>query len=252
MTTARVTAPDAASLPRPHFCALGTLTTTLRATRNHGDLSRLAASMARDGLRHPVTVSAGGQVITGLRRVLAAILADASGIEVYTVTTIAEALAVIRAEQADDITDPRLAALVEPPTIAALAEYDDALRSLERWHRGTGGGHRLALAAAGGNPDGTPFWNQSQYSSGRAIRLSAKGLRGNADGLPAARSLLEEKPPLTSRDVTVLLSAVRGSSGAVARAGLPGEDVTPDQRAELDEAVTELIRYLTRLRKGLR
>jgi hypothetical protein len=51
LTISLVSAPGTTSLPRPHLCALSPLTTTLRATRNPGGLSRLAASIARDGRR---------------------------------------------------------------------------------------------------------------------------------------------------------------------------------------------------------
>lgn len=285
------------SLPQPATRRTATLTTTLRDRRNLGDLLPLAAHIARHGLRNPVSVSPGGQVIIGPRRLLAASLAGLDVIPARTVTTVQEAVDVVTCERLADQGDPDAAALIELPTIAALAELDAALRELEWWPRESSSAHdthRRALYGAWDNPDGSRFMNASYYGHARALWLAAHGLRSNAGGphlrisardqqaaADALASLDHRQPPVfhstytrwrkettlpprkarnttaaartfSSADVPALLASLRGYTGAVIRTGLPGPDITGEDRATLEPALTELINHLKEIRKGIR
>jgi hypothetical protein len=293
------TAMSVTSLPQPAPHRTATLTTALRNHRNHGDLLPLAAHLTRHGLRNPVSVSPDGQVLIGERRFLAATLAGLDVIPGRTLTTVQQALDVLAAERCADQRDPAAAALAEPPTILALLELDAAIRVLEWWPReggstGSREDHRGALARVADSLDGTRFWNNSQYSHGRALWLAAQGLRSNAGGRPlriperdkeAAAELVasfdhRETHRITtahtgwrasviltprrarvvsaslrtfgSAEVPALLASLRGFTGAVIAAGKPGPDLTADQHADLNVALTELVNHLNNLRKGLR
>lgn len=287
----------ATALPAPATVPVTALTTTLRGTRNHGDLQPLAAHIAACGLRNPVTLNPAGQVITGERRVMAASLAGLALIPARTITTVQQALDVALTEREADQADPDAAALVVLPDILSLIELDAAIRTLQWWPRGSGVGssdvHRRLLTRVADNLDGTPFWNSSHYTHGRVLWLAAQGYRsnsGNGQAIPlpardqelAVRALTElrhrdttrltavhgrwrqqmppaarrktarDAPSFTSKDVPGILASLRGTTGAVTRTGVPGSDLTANDRAQLDDAITKLLNQLTLLRKGIR
>lgn len=215
------TTAEATGLPVPELRLRFTISAGHRGDRNLGDLGALAADIRRRGLLHPVSVTAGGALVIGARRLAASAAAGMDIIPCRVVTTVADAIAVIRWENADD-TETGDSRHHLPATIAALAAQDLAIRELAWWERrrpGAGGGltdHRDELAAAYNGPGETRFINNTQYSHLRCIALAATWREGPQSGKgapsrlsPAARSEAQAILALLDHRDTRLINAAR-------------------------------------------
>lgn len=89
-----------------HARPISKLGTSKPTRRDLPDIDGLAATMALEGLRHPVLITPTGEVLKGGRRVAAACALGWSTIAARTVTTIEEASELI-AEQRDEMSAPR-------------------------------------------------------------------------------------------------------------------------------------------------
>lgn len=97
-----------------------------RRDRELGDLSGLAASIAAEGLAHPVVLTADGRLVSGRRRLAACAMLGWSQIPAVKVTAVPEALEHLEAE----LADPRH---TRPLTVAEAMSLDFALRELQWW-----------------------------------------------------------------------------------------------------------------------
>lgn len=104
-----------------------------RRDRELGDLSPLAASIAADGLTHPVVLAANECLVSGRRRLAACTLLGWTQIPAVHVNGIWEALDHMEAELADPYHKP----LGKPLSVAEAMGLHDALTSLQWWPRKT-------------------------------------------------------------------------------------------------------------------
>jgi hypothetical protein len=206
--------------PHPHTPQrrpASTISPQLRADRNFGDLELLAADIADRGLRHPVSVTRGGKLILGARRYAACALAGVDHVSCWLITSVPDALAVIRWENADDL-DSGDVKFHLPATIRALAAQDMAMRELSWWPRGDPGGpttgrldHRAELTAALFSPGESGFINAAQYRQLHGLVLAAAGWQSGPGGAgrlavsaAARRSARQALTMLDHRDTRVI------------------------------------------------
>lgn len=105
-----------------------------RTDRDVGDVSALAASIAADGLQHPVVLTTSDCLVSGSRRLAACRLLGWSQIPAVPVTGIWEALEFMEAE----LADPRhVEPLAKPLSVAEAMSLHGALTDLQWWPRKT-------------------------------------------------------------------------------------------------------------------
>lgn len=99
-----------------------------RRRQHLGDLNGLAASIADTGLRHPVIVTPGGQLVSGYRRIQASTLLGVTDIPVHVADDLATAVELIAEENG------YLPGAV-PMTAIELVDYMGVIRALRRTPR---------------------------------------------------------------------------------------------------------------------
>ena len=99
-----------------------------RSGRDVGDISGLTASIAAEGLLHPVVLTTTGRMISGARRLAACTVLGWTQIPAFTVTAIWEALEHLEAEQAHG-------GHAKPLSFTEAMSLDAALRELRWWPR---------------------------------------------------------------------------------------------------------------------
>lgn len=100
---------------------------SLRQTKTRsglGSLTQLRASLLRDGFRHPICAWSDGTVISGERRLVAAIMAGADTVPVEYVSTIEDAAKRLTEDNEDDY-------LTKPRTWSEVCELWEVLRRLD-------------------------------------------------------------------------------------------------------------------------
>jgi hypothetical protein len=278
-------------LQAPKQRRVSAISPRLREHRNLGDLETLAADISDRGLRHPVTVARDGRLILGVRRLAACAIAGLEHADCWQVTCVADVIAVIDLENADDLASGDAKYHV-PATLAALASQDLAMRELEWWPRGPAApdrrDHRAELVGALLGPGEARLLSPFQYARLHSLAAAAAGWQPGPGGahrlaIPQAsrRAAMQalamldhrdtrmvnpvynrwrgdrpqtqpEMKPLAPAGVGPLVPVITGFAGALAATGLPRQDVTNAQVDEIDSAVCDLLRALTSYRKTLR
>jgi hypothetical protein len=121
-----------ATIGAPSGTGVRTSSITLgsRRDRDVGDVSALAASIAADGLAHPLVLTTTHRLVSGARRLEACTILGWTQIPAVTVTGIGEALELMEAELADPRhTEP----LAKPLTVAEAMSLGAALAELKPW-----------------------------------------------------------------------------------------------------------------------
>lgn len=146
-----------------------------RRGRELGDLNPLAASIAADGLAHPVVLSTNTRLVSGRRRLAACTLLGWTQIPAVTVTGIWEALELIEAERADGRH-------AKPLTVAEAMALHGALTSLQWWPRKTpapyGSGLRASATTGRRNRIAAALGlNSSYYTQARELWEATQGYK---------------------------------------------------------------------------
>jgi ParB-like nuclease family protein len=215
------------NLQTPQQRPANAISTRLREVRNFGDLEPLIADIRDRGLRHPVTITRDGRLILGARRLAACLAAGTDPVDCWPVYSIAEALAVIRWENEDDLASGDAKHHL-PATIATLAAQDMAIRQLDWWPRATasrnphGRDHRAELTEALCGPGEEIFLNASQYRQLHGLAAAADGWQAGPGGVGrlaipraakrSARAALDLLDHRDTRQVNALYSRWRNGT----------------------------------------
>lgn len=147
-----------------------------RRDRDVSDVSALAASIAADGLIHPLVLAGGHRLVSGARRLQACTVLGWTRVPAVTVTGIWEALELMEAE----LSDPRhVEPLAKPLSVAEAMSLDAALRDLRWWPQAPRGartepyiGHKRQQRIAH-----VLGMNRAQYVQARDLWAAAQGYR---------------------------------------------------------------------------
>jgi hypothetical protein len=146
-----------------------------RRDRDVGDVSALAASIAADGLAHPLVLTTSHRLVSGCRRLEACTILGWTQIPAVTVTGIWEALEYMEAELADlRHVEP----LAKPLTIAEAMSLDAALRELKWWPKSPDGAGRSDTSHSRKKRFGhLTGLNWQQYDRARELWQATQGFR---------------------------------------------------------------------------
>jgi hypothetical protein len=174
-----------------------------RRDRDVGDVSALAASIAADGLAHPLVLTTSHRLVSGRRRLEACTILGWTQIPAVTVTGIWEALELMEAELADPRhTEP----LAKPLTVAEAMDFDLAMRELAWWPKKPPG-PRGAGRQAPVDPKrrdriaGLLGMNASTYARARILWAASRGYREH-------RGVRHPVPPRTQQHASELVAVI--------------------------------------------